>query len=156
MKKAGIFLISLLLLKLAVIRAPVFAQEGPSKIDHLQEDVLKEERALAERAVTPEARPAVNYNSAGLRDPFDNPVTPGLSAGKDAYTSSQTPLPQLTVQGIVWGGAFPQAIINNQVVKAGDMLGGARIIDIGKDGVTVFFGGKQFKLSSPASGGGAP
>ena len=89
--------------------------------------------------------PAVTYKSEGARDPFLEKVS-----GVGASAAAKTNLSELSVQGIVWGGAFPQAIINNKVVKVGDTIKDARVIDISKDGVTVFLGGRQYNLNSPA------
>jgi hypothetical protein len=65
-------------------------------------------------------------------------------------------LPNFTVQGLVWGGVFPQAIINDQVVKKGDVLGDAKIVEIGKEGVTVLFGNKEYVLSPSVVSGQQP
>jgi hypothetical protein len=61
--------------------------------------------------------------------------------------------PDLVVQGLIWGSSLPQAIINNKVVKVGDVIQGADIIDISKEGVLVLFAGTEYKLSTkPAMG----
>jgi hypothetical protein len=96
-------------------------------------------------------RPHIEYETKDLRDPFQSPekkedATEQISQEEDNIQ----PLPSLTIQGIVWGGSLPQAIINNKVVKVGDMIEEARIISINKDGVTVFFGNREYNLSSPA------
>ena len=57
-------------------------------------------------------------------------------------------LPNLTVQGVIWGDNLPQAIINNKVVKVGDRLGSVDVIDISKEGVTVLFASVKHKLST--------
>ena len=89
--------------------------------------------------------PVVTYKSEGARDPFQEKVS-----GVGGNVGTKFNLSELSVQGIVWGGAFPQAIINNKVVKVGDTIKEARVIDISKDGVTVFLGGRQYNLNSPA------
>ncbi|MBM3249838.1 MAG: hypothetical protein FJZ09_03200 [Candidatus Omnitrophica bacterium] len=99
-------------------------------------------------------RPAVEYKATDLRDPF-------LELGKDVQMPSSqiTPAkeavqpPPLKVQGLIWGSSLPQAIINDSVVKQGDTIGGARIIDIDKNGVVVEFQGQEFNISAPAAGG---
>ena len=55
---------------------------------------------------------------------------------------SQRSLPALRVQGIIWGGDRPQAIINDRIVELGDDVEGATIKSIQKDGVNVLFDGK--------------
>jgi len=116
-------------------------------------------------------RPRVAYQAMNLRDPFQSSVVKaettearnevsGSPKSASADTSAvQTPLPTLNIQGIVWGGIFPQAIINNKVVKVGDTIKTENqadqiiIVAIAQEGVTVFFRDKQYKLSSPATGG---
>ena len=97
-------------------------------------------------------RPNIEYKAAGLRDPFEGP-----SVKKSEYVEraaeqkvSRMPLPNLIIQGLIWGGGIPQAIINDNVVKVGDTMQGAKILSIAKDGVTVLFEGAQYILSSPA------
>lgn len=102
------------------------------------------------------ARPNLEYKAGDLRDPFQEypieeekiEVIPGVEAPKPEEVV--TP-PALTIQGIIWGGRFPQAIINNKVVRIGDVLEEAEITDISKDGVIITFKNRQFNLSSPAA-----
>jgi hypothetical protein len=96
-------------------------------------------------------KPGVSYTADNLRDPFSNPALTEIST--DAGSSANTPevnLPEMKVQGIFWGAKFPQAIINDKVVKVNDKIEGAQVTEITKDSVTVFFGNKQFVLTSPA------
>jgi hypothetical protein len=95
-------------------------------------------------------RPAVQYQAADSRDPFQSPFQKKVETAGAAEGAS---LPSLTVQGLIWGGNFPQAIINNKVVKVGDVIEDAQVINIDKNGVTIMFGEKLYNLSSPASGG---
>lgn len=96
--------------------------------------------------------PNVEYKAEGLRDPFQSYLeqrkTEELIA---ASPEAEVPLLTLTVQGIIWGGSFPQAIINDKVVKTEDTIDGARITNITKEGVSVLFEGRQYNLSSPAA-----
>ena len=57
----------------------------------------------------------------------------------------------LTVQGLVWGGAVPQAIINNKVVNMGDVIEGAEVIEISKNGVILLYKNRRYTLSLSAS-----
>ncbi len=107
-------------------------------------------------------RPVVEYQAENLRDPFKRKVTdikgaPASEEAKPTAAETQKPLPLLEIQGIVWGGTFPQAIIENKVVKTGDFIKigqaeAAKIINIDKEGVTVYFDGQNYKLPSPARG----
>lgn len=97
--------------------------------------------------------PQVEYNATGLRDPF-KPEPVGEEAVVENITDrhfERQPLPPLKVQGIVWGGVIPQAIINNQVVKIGDLISGVRVVDIKRNGITVFYSGYQHIIAAPAT-----
>jgi type II secretory pathway component PulC len=103
-------------------------------------------------------RPNVEYASEGLRDPFQGSIRKEDSSNKETpveVTQAERPLPSLTIQGVVWGGDFPQAIINNKVVKAGDNIEGAQIIEINKDNIILFYANQQYKLPLLHSGQGS-
>lgn len=93
-------------------------------------------------------KPVGEYTSESLRDPFKPYVLEEKKASTGEGTTEEA-LPRLEVQGIIWGSTLPQAIINNTVVKAGDTIEEARILEIGKEGVTIFFKNRQYKLGSP-------
>jgi hypothetical protein len=98
-------------------------------------------------------KPKAKYNAKGLRDPFKAPfenkyVLSAQAIGPDAAGGV---LSSLKLQGVIWGGKFPQAIINGKVVKIGDTIDRVLVVDITKDGVLLFLDGKQYNLSSPAS-----
>jgi len=101
--------------------------------------------------ITTVTRSAVRYGAIGLRDPFkENLVEEQEGAPTDTY-QQQVSLPSnFTIQGIIWGGRMPQAIINNKVVKVGDTVEGAKVITINKNGIVVFYNNRNFDLSSPA------
>jgi len=94
-------------------------------------------------------RPRMEYKASDLKDPFQSPKEEKQQVAQ--VKAQEKPLPQLVIQGIVWGGSFPQAIINNKVVKIGDTIEEVRIIDIKNDGVTVSFENRTYDLSSPAA-----
>lgn len=118
----------------------------------------------AEEDKTPQANPQSQpqgvvprlkeeFETQGLRDPFRNyfeeSVGPGDGDGGVPREPEVQP-PPLTVQGIICGGRFNQAIINNKVVKVGDTVDNVLITGIEKEGITVFFSNKSFKIFSPA------
>ena len=55
-------------------------------------------------------------------------------------------MPALTVSGIAWGGSYPRAIINGKIVKIGDTIEGAEILEIKKEGVVVSYKGQEFTI----------
>ena len=85
----------------------------------------------------------IEYEAQGLKDPFQEEK---IVIKKEVIEIK--PLPSLQIQGIVWGGAVPQAIINNKVVKIGDTIGQVRIIDITRGSVTVLFENRKYNLSA--------
>jgi len=96
----------------------------------------------------------IEYKSEKLREPFQEEK---IETKEQPQVQIETgPLPTLQIQGIVWGGSIPQAIINSKVFRVGDTIEGVRITDINKKGVTVFFGNRQYNLttSSPISSQG--
>ena len=61
-------------------------------------------------------------------------------------TAPKLDLSKLKIQGIIWGVKTPQAIINNTVLKVGDLVEGAKILNIEKKGITFDFNGEIFNL----------
>jgi len=108
----------------------------------------------SEGGVQPQAqvRPEVQYKAEGLKDPFKGIEQRPVNTQNSAANAQQSkPLPPLTVSGIIWGGAFPQAIVNNKVVKIGDMVEAeVKVVEITKEGVVVFFDYKNYNLPPPA------
>lgn len=97
------------------------------------------------------ARPVVEYKSGKLRDPFQPVVT---SEEKKVTPDKKVDLKQprfdfgkLKVQGIIWGGRIPQAIINDQVLTVGDTIEGAEILNIDKKGITLSSNGALNNLT---------
>ena len=123
-------------------------------IKELQETEGQTMQAQKE-AVEAIIRPKVEYQAQGLRDPFQDSLAKDDAIVRERKNEAvkpppERPLPALTVQGIIWGGNFPQAIINNRVVREGDTLDEVRILKIEKDGIIVFFDAREHNLLSPA------
>lgn len=100
-------------------------------------------------------RPHLEYDAGGTRDPFGDvlgqPEEQRVSAeGELAAGSQAAPLPTLSIQGLIWGGRFPQAIVNGKVVRIGDAVEGAQITDINKEGIVLFYDNRRHILRPPA------
>ncbi|MCX5702876.1 MAG: hypothetical protein NT066_00020 [Candidatus Omnitrophica bacterium] len=130
-----------------------------TKLDGEMQDLEKAEKM--EHRVAPEViiRPKLEYKATDFRSPFWSPfhVKADLSAankraGEVKVVEPEKPLPLLKVQGVIWGGSFPQAIVNDKVVKIGDTIDGVRILSIDKENIVVFFEKKEYKIPSPAAG----
>lgn len=65
------------------------------------------------------------------------PFPPGQALG----------LPPIAIQGLIWGGASPRAIIDGQIYEIGDAIDGARIVAIDREGLTVTLRGATFRRS---------
>lgn len=60
-------------------------------------------------------------------------------------------LPSIVVEGLIWGGEHPSAVINGKVLKIGDGIEGATIKDITKKGIILNY--KGLELIVYVSGG---
>ena len=90
------------------------------------------------------------YRGREYRDPTVNPLLskPVVQEEQEKVREFVT-LPSLTIQGIVWGGNFPRAIIDRQVVTKGDVLPeGIEILDISEKGIKMLYRGKIFNVLS--------
>jgi len=100
-------------------------------------------------------RPQIKYKSGQLRDPFVSVMVKEekketLEQQKAAELNRpKINLSALEVQGIIWGGKIPQAIINNKVLVPGDLIDGAEIVSIDKKGITLSFAGETVNLAAP-------
>ena len=109
--------------------------------------------APSDEGLAPALRPNLEYDASDAKDPFgESEEKPeGQSVPEDQQSEdTQKPLPVLNIQGLVWGGRFPQAIINGTVVMVGDTIAGTRIIDISKEGIVVFYNNQRHTLRSPS------
>lgn len=98
-------------------------------------------------------RPKIEYQAQNFRDPFeayrkDAPLPSSVSV-LPAPEEKVLPLPDLTIQGAIWGGSLPQAIINNRVLKLEEVIEPPKVVKIEKEGITVLYSGRQYNLSLP-------
>lgn len=105
-----------------------------------------EDSSKSADTVAPITRETVEYTSADLRDPFQGMNT-RVDTSKSQTQKGPSVLPKLLCQGIMWGGNFNQAIINNKVLKSGDSIEGARIISIELNKIILLFEGHKYYLS---------
>ncbi|UCD17664.1 MAG: hypothetical protein JSV44_01825 [Candidatus Zixiibacteriota bacterium] len=78
----------------------------------------------------------------------------GLQWGRDPFyrginNSPARPKPETvkwTLNGILYDENTPSAMINHQIVKPGDIIDGAEVIEIGKQGVILYKNGSRFWL----------
>ena len=106
--------------------------------------------ALSESVPDISSGAGIEYNAENLSDPFFDYKAEKME-NEARKPVELKPLPPLNVLGMIWGGNFPQAIINNRIVKLGDTVEGVRIKEINKDGITVIYNEQVYKLDSPAN-----
>ena len=108
---------------------------------------------------------SVEYTASNLRDPFLPAISLVKKEEPEMVEKVETVKPMISkmfsfsIQGIIWNPDNPLVIMNNKILKKGDIIsiqdGGdiAEIIitDIEKDGVTVVYEDRAEKLPSPAS-----
>lgn len=92
-----------------------------------QQKVAAAPQATARRHLEPPPAPDQPW---GQRDPF--------SIGENKLAGTPKPLVEFsgfTLTGIVWGPQGYQALVNDYVVRVGDNVNGARVVNITKEGV---------------------
>lgn len=100
-------------------------------------------------------RPRMEYSSTLGKNPFSSYIEEEKQREIQEQAEIEekkivADVPAFTIQGIVWGGRLPQAIINHKVYKVGDLIEDARIEKIDKNGVTVSFKDRLVTLDSPS------
>ncbi len=89
----------------------------------------------------------LNYKGRDYRDPTVNPLLARPAQENQAPAKEFVKLPAVSIQGVVWGGEMPSAIIGGSVVRKGDTLPeGIEILDITGTGVKGLYRGKIFNI----------
>lgn len=127
----------------------IISLPGYSSADSTWEEAKRLEKSEKTTQTSVIKRRRVEFSSSNA-DPFRIDVMKSKQAGP-ASAAPKVPLPKFTIQGIVWGGEVPQAIVDNKVVKPGDSIDNVHIVDINREGIDVFFNGAQYTLPSPAA-----
>jgi hypothetical protein len=101
-----------------------------------------------EQEEIPETEEQVRRRKVEFREAQEEPF--GIQGHKEeSAVQDSGQAPPLEVQGLLWGGDLPQAVINEKIVKVGDIVDGAKVLSIEKKGVTVFFEGRQYTITMP-------
>ena len=92
----------------------------------------------------------LKYTARSLRDPFESPfelmAVPLAGEETEEEPAIKYGLSNLKVQGMVWGTDMPQVIINDTVLRVGEVIQGTEILFIRKEGVYVLHEGSQYIL----------
>jgi hypothetical protein len=107
-----------------------------------------------------ESRSPAVYAAGDLRDPLksflpepDQPAQVGATQAESPVVETPPLPPPLTVQGLLWGGPEPKAIINGQLHGINDVIEGAKIVAIDRDGVTIEYHGASVSYSPSSQAG---
>ena len=73
--------------------------------------------------------------------------------GQSGSRPPEAQISSLKLQGLLWGNARPQAIINRRILSVGDTIEQAEILAVSKEGVTVLYNGREVQLKLPELGG---
>ena len=117
-----------------LVERPVTVEVSPEEIRKKAEETAVSLRNWLEKQ---EKLDKMLVYHKGRRDPFVIPV-------KTKEKSLPVQPPKLVLKGIAWDKTEPLALINGQVVKEGNTIGGARILKIDFDRVTVRYRGNKF------------
>jgi hypothetical protein len=93
----------------------------------------------------------VAYTNEKFRDPFESQLPVDATLPKPVEqnkTEEAIILPQFNVEGVIWGTEMPLVIIEGSVLKTGDFIKEAQIIDIKKDRVEVLYQGRTFFIGT--------
>ena len=141
-------------------RGPTAASMGATPVEvHSVSGLLREgwqkvddqvRAVVGKPAPPPSVPPAAAYTAFDVRDPLKSFLPrPALSTTGTSGAASETPEatrppppPQLQVEGLLWGGTRPQAIINGRVYGVADTVNGVKITGINGSGVTIDYLGK--------------
>jgi hypothetical protein len=146
MKRAVKFLIQLAFLTIlssGFLLSYVFADE---KIQMIQQLETEEKRVNDDFDISIN----IDYDAAQLRDPFQSYLKEHKEELPVEENIGPFQLPSLNVQGIIWGSNIPQAIINNKVLKTGDIIDDAKILVINKTGVKMVYKNHEFNIAAPS------
>jgi hypothetical protein len=88
--------------------------------------------------------------AASHAEPLRDPMRPAGSAPAARAAPRALAAPSLKLEGVIIGDR-PVAIINGRLVRAGDVLAGARILEVFANGVRCERAGKTFTLNLAAA-----
>jgi len=140
-----IVLIPVFLLSLLYTRMQKKASED-NKEGIKQEDSLCQDKRINEIA-PPRGDLDIEY-ALLKKDPLKNLLQLYLYKTRVVQTEEKVtiPLPELTIEGIIWNSHMPQAIVNGKIVRIGDIVKDVEIIDIKRNGIVVGSNGEKFLI----------
>lgn len=150
-------------------RAPVTTVEQVSVSKPIGQMMQERWQQLTPQVEAPTAAPATPliegprlYTARELRDPLQSWLPklprPEVAASTKPTAPEPPPPPSLHVQGLLWGGPEPKAIINDDVYGMNDFIDGSKIIEIDRHGITIEYRGRPvfYALSPMTQTGSSP
>ncbi len=95
----------------------------------------------------------VEYTGSEYRDPLEPLLDSSIKTKKIVLTVEKKEkiiLPGLSLEGLIWGAHYPQAIIDGEVLRIGDIIKEAKILDIRKGEVHLLYKGDELILRPKA------
>lgn len=93
-----------------------------------------------------------SYPQGKYKDPFESLLPQEIKEEEERHEEIigeiEDFLPSMVVEGLLWGGDSPQAIIDGEVYKVGDRLKGidAQVFKIEQGEVFISYGEKIYKM----------
>jgi len=120
--------------------------------------VLEALEAKEETSQTTEERPErKKVDIRNFRNPFASllpqkkPEEAKRTRTTDRPKAEKVAPPDFTIYGLIWNTDLPQAIVNERVVKIGDVINEAEILNITKEGITIKYRNEEFFIESQLS-----
>jgi len=101
---------------------------------------------LKANLIEPLAAPYITYAGSQYRNPFVPQWGEERTVHAAPPPQTAESLPTLVVHGIIWAEAMPYAIVNQQMVRAGDWVEGGHVVAIDRDTVVVQYGTQELRL----------
>lgn len=93
----------------------------------------------------------VEYTNDKSRDPFESQLPVDVTNPKPIKPEKgevAINLPELKVEGVIWGTQIPLVIIEGSVLRVGDSIKEIQIIEIKKDRIEVLYEGRTFFMGT--------
>lgn len=92
----------------------------------------------------------IRYTASDYRDPLVSLLPQPEQAQMAELLPKPAPVaPNVTIEGMWWGGQRPQVLIDGKLYEIGDTVQDSEIVEISRDGVTVVNQGTRFVLRPP-------
>jgi len=172
----GLVIGLLLILGAVLAKGPLRSIVRPDGAAHAKPMEVLAQKYSLRAEVDPQVMPAppiaedvaeapIAYTAQEMRDPFTSLLPASAPASRKhapkpvVVEDVETPAPDLLIQGLMWGGTQPKAIIYGKVYGLGEEVQGVKIIAIDQRGVTIDHHGSSISYPvsapTPAVSGGS-